>query len=185
MTRTERLRRVLGLCRYFMRNLAYFDAGRRGRSLRIKTPLWSTISDNFYDVCVLEWCKLFADPRDSHYWANIVTDPRSFERELYGRIVIAPPTFAAYRKALRHYRDKFVAHLDDDRVMGLANMDVARAAAEIYYSRVLASEVKRATARAFPKELDRYYSECYYEALDVYLQHASRVPGRKGRQAES
>ena len=69
--------------------------------------------------------------------------------------------------------------------MGLANMDVARAAAEIYYSHVLASAVKRATARAFPKELDRYYCECYYEALDMYLQHASHVPVCKGRQTES
>jgi hypothetical protein len=65
VTRTESLRGVLGLCLYFMRNLAYYDSGRRGRSLRIKTLFWSTIGDNFYDLCVLEWCKLFADPKDS------------------------------------------------------------------------------------------------------------------------
>lgn len=170
MTRTERLRRVLGLCLYFTRNLAYYNAGRRGRSLRINTLFWRTIGDNLYDLCILDWCKLFGDPRDPHYWANVVTAPSAFERQLYGRIIIAPPVFAIYRKAFRHYRDKFVAHLDDDRLMALPNMDVARAAVEIYYEHVLIHEAKRVTAKTFPADLTKYHSDCYYDALDVYLQ---------------
>lgn len=171
MTRTERLRRVLQLCCHFSRNHAYLSALRRGQRLRLKSRFWRSAADNFYDLCVLEWCKLFADSKDLHYWANVVTDRPSFEYELRGRIVISAPVFERYSKAMRRYRDKFIAHLDSDRIAQFPNLDIARAAVTIYYEHVVSREAKLATARSFPGNLERYNSECYYEALDVYGRH--------------
>lgn len=170
MTRTERLRRVLLLCCHFARNHAYLTAGRRGRQLRLRTRFWRSTTNNSYDLCVLEWCKLFADPRDHHYWGNVVADPAAFESELRGRIVIAAPVFQQYVVAMRRYRDKFVAHLDSDRVAQLPSLDIARAAVTVYYGHVLLREAKPVTAKTFPRDLERYHSDCYYEALDVYEQ---------------
>src|SRR5262245_51421160 len=109
MTRTERLRRVLLLSCHFARNHAYLSAGRRGRQLRLKTLFWRSTSNNIYDLCVLEWCKLFADPRDQHCWRNVVSDSKAFESQLLGRVVVAAPVFEQYIVAMRRYRDKFVA----------------------------------------------------------------------------
>jgi hypothetical protein len=39
---------------------------------------------NFLDMCVLEWRKLSAEPRNwEHFWRRIVTDTAAFETQLH------------------------------------------------------------------------------------------------------
>jgi len=141
----------------------------------LKTKFWKTISDDFYDVCVLEWCKLFVDTKDPHHWRNVVSEPLDFERQLLGRLVIPWPVFEQYAKAIKQYRDRFVAHLDSDRIAAMPNLNIAEGATILYYSHVVSEEAKRMTAKTFPADLDQYSSECYYEALDVY-EHCRAMP---------
>lgn len=177
MPRTERLRRVLTLCCHFATNLAYYDAGRRGRSLRLKGSFWRTTNDNFYDLCVLEWCKLFADSKDPHNWRNVVSDPPAFERELQGRLVMPGPTLERYVGSMKRYRDKFVAHLDSDRIMAMPNLNIARGSTWVYYEHVVKKEAKPLTARSFPESLRTLHQDRYYECLDI-LERCGFVPGR-------
>src|SRR5258706_12493841 len=89
MTREERLRRVLILCCSFARNLAYYRIGRTKEFVHLQAQrnptfsFWRAVNVNFIDICVLEWCKLFADSRGKHHWRNIVSDPARFDGELY------------------------------------------------------------------------------------------------------
>ncbi len=46
----------------------------------------------------------------------------------------------AYIEQMRHFRDKFVAHLDDDRTMRPPDLSVAKSAVEFYHSYVIDSE---------------------------------------------
>jgi hypothetical protein len=75
-TQRDRVRRAAILCVHFMRNLAYYRAGwavrvgHSGRSgsshrvlLRNDSQFWRTVNGNCLDACILEWCKLFAEPR--------------------------------------------------------------------------------------------------------------------------
>src|SRR5271165_4315169 len=69
INRTERLRRVLVLCCYFVQNLAFYRAGWDNKIFRrYRSQFWVTANGNFLDHCVLEWCKLFGDERGEHYW---------------------------------------------------------------------------------------------------------------------
>jgi hypothetical protein len=166
-TRTQRLRRVLLLACHFSRNLAYYRAGTSHRRSRISEEYWKTVTSNCLDVCVLEWCKLFADPDDPHHWQNIVSAPAAFQRDLYKSLRISSARFDAYRVATRGYRDKFLAHLDSDLVMEIPTLDVALSAACIYYSRVRDVECGAQTARSFPQDLFHFFRESKMEAAEV------------------
>jgi hypothetical protein len=158
-TRTQRLRRVLLLACHFARNLGYYRSGmRRGKS-RLPDEYWKTVTSNCLDVCILEWCKMFADPSDPHHWRNIVSSPSKFEEALYKRLRVSAPRFEAYRIATRRYRDKFLAHLDSDLVMEIPTLDLALSAACLYYAQVHELECSPQTARSFPRDLFDYYAE--------------------------
>jgi hypothetical protein len=118
-------------------------------------------------VCILEWCKLFADPHDPHHWQNVVSTPAAFQGDLCKRLRVSAARFDAYRVATRRYRDKFLAHLDSDLVMEIPTLDLALSAACIYYSRVRDVECRAQTARSFPQDLFDYYGESKMEAAEV------------------
>jgi hypothetical protein len=166
-TRTQRLRRVLLLGCHFSRNLGYHRAGMSHRRSRISEEYWKTVTSNCLDVCILEWCKLFADPHDPHHWRNVVSTSAAFEEDLYKRLRVSAARFEAYRVAMRRYRDKFLAHLDSDLVMGIPTLDLALSAACIYYSRVRDVECRAQSARSFPQDLFDYYAERTMEADKV------------------
>jgi hypothetical protein len=106
------------------------------------------VTVNCRDVCILEWCKLFADSSDPHYWRNVISAPAKFEETLYKRMRVPAP-----------------------------RLDLALSAARIYYSEVLEVECKPQTARSFPQDLFDYYAEssmgsakvrpAYMEARDL------------------
>jgi hypothetical protein len=166
-TRPQRLRRVLLLACHFARNLGYYQSGMSRRRSRKPEEYWKTVTSNCLDVCILEWCKLFADPNDPHHWRNVVSIPSKFEGDLYKRVRVSSSRFEAYRIATRRYRDKFVAHLDSDLVMEIPTLDLALTAARIYYSHVREVECGPQTARSFPQDLFDYYAESNMAAARV------------------
>ena len=128
LTDHERRRRVVRLCCSFMRNLAFHRAGMQGdvqRSLLTAShprgAFWREVHANFFDICVLEWCKLFVDRNrqewGEHHWRRVVDDTDRFEAALYASLKMTAGDFANLATEIRHYRDKFVAHLDGERMM--------------------------------------------------------------------
>ena len=61
-----------------MRNLAFhrvgheFPIGWKEEPLEPTADFWITLNGNFFDTCVLEWCKLFGEQRGKHFWKRIV-----------------------------------------------------------------------------------------------------------------
>jgi hypothetical protein len=68
------------------------------------------VEANFIDIAVLEWCKLFGDRKGKHFWANVVTDPSSFESALLIHLGVTIQELVVYVDEVRTYRDKFLAH---------------------------------------------------------------------------
>jgi len=144
VNRIERLRRVLILCCHFIQNLAYYRAGWNEQKVlaRHGSQFWVTANGNFLDQCVLEWCKLIGDAKGRHYWANVVSDPTSFKRALLSALGVSAHEFEAYVEKICHYRDKFVAHLDSDKVMNIPDMEVAKKAVLFYQTYILSEEAQ-------------------------------------------
>jgi len=133
MPRKDRLRRVVILCRNFAINLAYYRAGCSNEHKHLLDPakagnFWRVVNGNFLDLCVLEWCKLFAEKKGEYYWEKVVTDPTSFKADLLLHVGLAEGAFQKEIKTMREYRDKFVAHLDSDNTGVYPAFDVAKKA---------------------------------------------------------
>jgi hypothetical protein len=171
LIKRERLRRVVLLCCHFMRNLAYYRVGHPGEPRPTDTEFWLTVNGNFIDQCVLEWCKLFGDPKGEHAWPNIVTDPATFEAALLSQLSVSAVDFEAYRIGMREYRDKFVAHLDSERVMNIPNLDTAKASVAFYHDHIASQEASPGDLAGLPESaarLSEYYEHCADEATRVY-----------------
>ena len=164
MDRRQRIRRVVLLCAHFARNMAYYRAGWDGLTLKRKEDFWKTINGNCLDIAVLEWCKLFADRKDPHHWSNIATNPADFERLLLKAVEMSDVDFAAYIKVVRTYRDKFVAHLDDELVLRPPPLDTAWAAVRFYHDHVARVEAKTGDLVNFPADLISYFGSSTIEA---------------------
>lgn len=175
MPREDRLRRVAILCTTFARNLAYYRMARHEDHWDLLDPgktstanFWRAINGNFIDICVLEWCKLFADKADKHHWTQIVTRPDDFHAALLAHLAVDGAEFQEQIASIRRYRDKFLAHLDSDYVMNIPALDIPKKAVWFYYDHLLKNEAAAGVMAGFPKDIERAYQETEQEAAAIY-----------------
>lgn len=168
MTRSQRLRRVALLCVHFTRNLAYYRAGWKDENLRKSTEFWKTVNGNFYDICILEWCKLFADKKDHHCWKRIVEDTDEFSAGLLELLNLPEQEWEEYVSSMRKYRDKFVAHLDSEHTADLPHLSDAQAAVYFYYDHLRVLDESSPFLENLPKDIRGYYVQCASGGAEVY-----------------
>ena len=176
-TRRERLRRVVLVCCLFARNLAYHRAGHespmgwKDDPLHATADFWRTANANFVDICILEWCKLFADDNGKHHWKNIISDPDRFEGMLFETLICDDNEFRAFQLRMRKYRDRFIAHLDSDLTMQIPVLDRAKASVEFYHRYVVTTEARPGELIGLPDTAEKFrtgYTKCFDEATSVY-----------------
>lgn len=140
MHRGTHLRRVFILCCHSLRNLAFFYACRPGGVVLRAEQFWITTSNNFLDIAILEWCKLFADVRGKHHWSKVVDDRVAFEQGLYEAMTLTSGLFDDYILEIRTYRDKWVAHLDMLERMSIPNLRACQRSTSYLYDFLLRQE---------------------------------------------
>jgi hypothetical protein len=162
LTPKERRRRILLVCCGFARNLAIYQCGRRvGRSLLEKPEakgFWQEINSSCLDIAILEWCKLFADGRGKHSWKRVVAlDNQSvFERELMKAMALNSEQYAVYMAGMLDYRDKFIAHLDDQRALYIPFMGPARQAIWHLYGYLVENECRASDIPDLPDTTEKF-----------------------------
>ncbi len=129
-----------------------------------------TANGNFLDHCVLEWCKLFGDPRGKHHWRKVVTDQTAFFADLLGTLKLTETQFDAYIEEMRTYRDKFVAHLDFDETMHIPRLRLARRSVAYLHDYVLAHEDDSGFFPEAPPNAARFYTLYANEGKGVYAE---------------
>ena len=166
LTKRDRLRRVVLLCCHFARNLAYYRAWHKRPTNGNYSQILVTIDGNFLDMAVLEWCKLFGDKKGNYYWGRVVSS-QNFEEEMLENLGVTTDQFADYIDEMRKYRDKFLAHLDDELVMNIPNMDQAKMPVEFYHDYLVCHETQAGDLAGLPTDLTVYYQQCSDEALSM------------------
>jgi hypothetical protein len=179
LTRTERLRRVVILCVHFARNLAYHRgasavpdgwqlswAEGTGNPLVLEASFWITAHRNSLDICVLEFCKLFCERSGKHCWENVVSDPGAFRLELLRRLQMTEVEYLAYIKAMLRYRNKFVAHLDNERVMNPPNLENALTAVKYYHEHVVNVEAQAGALNGL-RDDPRGFERGYLQEIEI------------------
>lgn len=142
MAEIKRLRRVLILCIHCARNAIFYRQGWKGKKPMFGGQLLITANSNFLDIAVLEWCKLFADPKGKHHWTKVVPDRTAFECAFLTDLSLGPDELEAFIKNVRQYRDRFLAHLDDDEKMNIPNLDIIIASVSFLYQHLMSHEAK-------------------------------------------
>jgi hypothetical protein len=185
LTRDERRLRVVSLCCSFMRNLAFHRAGLRHdvqrrlfNSSHPRAAFWREVHVNFLDICVLDWCKLFADPKGKHHWQRVIDNHDRFEADLYATLSVSVDDFGEMIEKARRYRNKFVAHLDDERMMHPPILDVPKKSVAFLHERLLQRVNLTDAWRLLPTtaaKLEQGYEQAFQEAWSVY-DDALRAP---------
>jgi hypothetical protein len=169
MTRRERLRRTAHLCLHTLRNMAFFRASSDAQEAWTGEQFWTTAHDNFLDIAVLEWCKVFADEkRGKHHWGKVVNNADVFMLGLLAHLKLTEPLFLEYIQGMRAYRDKFIAHLDEENQMNIPNLSAAIKSSQYLYRWLLEEEDDCHAYPDAPPSAVAFFKSFLAEAKAVY-----------------
>jgi hypothetical protein len=140
LTRRQRVRRVGILCCHYLRNCAYYYAGWDGKTPKRNDQFWRNANANFMDLCTLEFCKLFAEARGKHHWRKVVTDQAAFFDGLLKTLGVNAAEFDEYIASMKFYRDKYVAHLDEELGGNYPHLGAGKKATAYLYDYLLKHE---------------------------------------------
>jgi hypothetical protein len=182
LTKRKLRRRSVLLCILFLRNRAYYltGQGQHGRHLLgLSEPtvnFWRQANSNFIDMCVLDWCKLFADKRAVHHWRKIVSDPAKFEADLLAHLNLTTGEFQQLIDRIRFYRDKFIAHLDEHNRMDIPTLDLLAEAIRFYHAHVVTNEVQPGDLAEIPTDTPEKFNRGYDQCVDEAKRVLQRFP---------
>jgi len=162
----KRIRGVSLLCCHCVRNVAYYRAGWKNNNFISDDDFWKNTNSNFLDIAVLEWCKVFADRNGKHHWRRIVPKPDKFLPSLYTGIAISENEFKQQLLVVKTYRDKFVAHLDDERKMNIPQLQIVIDSTIFLYSQIR-NEYQHVLSDA-PNDLLSFYEQRYSDGQIAY-----------------
>jgi hypothetical protein len=141
---------------------------------------WRQANSNFIDMCVLDWCKLFADRRAVHHWRKIVSDPAKFKVDLLACLNLTKKEFQQLIETVRCYRDKFVAHLDELNEMTPPMLDLLAKAVSFFHTHVVTNEVQPGDLAGIPTDtpdaFNQGYDQCVQEAARVFERFSDNSP---------
>ncbi|WP_109484049.1 hypothetical protein [Paraburkholderia sp. C35] len=154
-----------------VRNVAFYRAGfetedGRGR-LKDDSQMGRTINSNFVDIAVLEWCKVFADWHARHHWRRLVRDSQArtgFRTALFAVLGLDEAGWEHYLTVVKTYRDRFVAHLDDDDTMDIPSLDPVLASTFFFYGQLWELAPDGALDGRFQDDLQAYYEASHRQA---------------------
>lgn len=166
MTRNQRIRRVALLCCHCARNVAYYRSGWNQHRFEKSEDFWISSNGNFLDLAVLEWCKLFTDRRGKHHWSKVVPTSVDFLPELHAHLRVDEKAFDDHCQKMKFYRDKFIAHLDEELVMHIPQLTLVVDSA-IYLYNFVHTEYGELLPDA-PNNLKQFYHERFIHGKAAY-----------------
>lgn len=150
----------------FLCNLAYYKAGWNDKNfICTNSNFLISANNNFLDIAVLDWCKLFADKKGDHYWGRATNNPDILSNFLQS-IGISEEEFLRYETDIRAYRDQYVAHLDKKLnvyvpILGPVAFEIARY--YYWYNRERYPDIFNSS-----KSFEDHYQDRFDEARLIY-----------------
>ena len=116
-----------------------------------------------------------ADQKGNHHWKKVITSDYLFESTLLASLKISQEDWLEYIRAVQKYRDKFIAHLDDERVMHPPKTKIARNSAAFLYDYL--RREPEASKSLYDSNLSsrQYYEYLYRHAFFEYKKHVKKI----------
>jgi hypothetical protein len=172
----DRVRRVVLICCSVAQNVTFYRAAMTApASIRSdhhpEAAFLRRTINNFLDVAVLDWCKLFGSQRsEKHHWRRVVSDVTRFEQALFRELGTNADMFGALVKKILYYRDTFIAHLDNDLVMNVPELNLALKAVTFYHRHIVEHEATPDELAGLPSvdAFARGFAQSSDEAMRAY-----------------
>jgi hypothetical protein len=141
---------------YVARNVAGYRSLEPFKD-EVNQNYWILISNNFFDIAVLEWCKVFGSKGEATHWSSHVKDPDAFRAGLLARLSMSEADWVIYWEKIKSYRDQFVAH-HDPKLANSAYPDLTPAlSACFFYYEILIRELHLLKVFDYPDSLEEYF----------------------------
>lgn len=111
---------------------------------------------------------MFVDSKGKHHFSRALEDADQFRKDLIEKLGLTEAKFDNYIGSFKAYRDKFIAHLDEENMMNIPHMKVARRSAKFLYQRLLVQEAQNNTFADAPLSAKKVYKTFLSEGLKVY-----------------
>ena len=151
-----------------LRNIAYHRAGSGVVQRGMGGSFWLDAHGNFYFIAVLHWCKLFGDPKSGLYWDKVIEEPDVFYRRMLKHVKISQTEFEDYKTEIRKFRDKYVAHLDDELPPKFPKLEVMRKTASFLYDYLKQKDGRWILPPSAPETSAKHSREMLSEAQATY-----------------
>ena len=160
------LRRVARKCGDFARQLSYHRSLTKYKD-SFRLNFWKTVFNNAIDLAVLDWLHLFGSDKDDLHWNRIIKDTQNFKSGLLMYLGLDDSAWKDYRKTVKEYRDKDVAHIEVRPVGNVPNLNTALKAADYYYEHVYRELEPLGDYSGWSNDLFDYYSRNLEEAEEI------------------
>ena len=94
---------------YVVRNVACHRSLPEFKS-RFCQNYWILIFNNFLDMVVLEWCKVFGSRSEPTHWSSHIKEQNTFREGLLKRLGLSKEEWETYWDSVKDYRDNLVLH---------------------------------------------------------------------------
>jgi hypothetical protein len=173
-----RILRAAIICCRIARNLAYYWETDKVFCSMPQGTFWNVALGNFIDIAILDWCILFgSDHKDhqKHHWKRILplADHENFKNEIDYILEQNNKKWDDHWKEITNYRNRFVAHLDDndDTPFPVPDMGVPHVILLSYYFRLQRLAPQVFENPNIPCDLGNYFVEKVNEAKSEIHMH--------------
>lgn len=151
---------------YIARNIAFYRA-LTSLNEKYTQNFWIHVQNNFIDMAVLEWCKVFGSRTEETHWSTLVLDHDSFRISMLDYLDLTRDQWDAYWEGMKNYRDRGVAHASlTQPPTHYPQLDVALKSSAFYY-RYLLEIARDNSLYLFPGDLMRYYAPLLAHAKEL------------------
>jgi len=142
-----------------VRNAACYEALSQYKD-EFEQNWWILIYNNFFDIAILEWCKVFGTDSEPTHWKNLITDHDVFRQGLLSALGTDQASYNAYWETVTSYRNKLLAHRTrEPSVKNYPTLDFALKSSFYYYSILIQM------LRSYPDDLKHYYDRSFRQAV--------------------
>lgn len=125
---------------------------------------WEAIFNNFLEIALIDWFKLFILTSDASHWSNTVKDKENFRYELLKYLSLSQQAWDEYAASLQRYRDSMpVLSGQKDNAELYPDLSSVVIACYAYYAELL-KELNALKNYDYPVDIREYYRSCLHEA---------------------
>jgi hypothetical protein len=168
LNKYDKTRRTALVCCHTIRNIAFYRAGWRGKTIKNYSNFWIAANGAFFDIAVLEWCKLFMDKKGTTHWSYLIIKKSLFRTKLRSFLNVSEGEFKKKSIQILGYRNKFIAHLDEEKIMILPKLKFLFDSTSFLYDYIKNDPSFSKYIHSMPKSSLSQYKSAYRMAAKEY-----------------